>query len=88
MENQELDSSKKQLVVSILKELEQIPQGYLKVIFSMIQAFRKNLPIVKNESTIAEENEFDWEELSSEIIDRRKTNNRDFFDRIDEFVKE
>ena len=86
MENQELDSSKKQLVVSILKELEQIPQGYLKVIFSMIQAFRKNLPITKNESTI--ENEFDWEQLSDEIMDRRKIDNRDFFDRIDEFVKE
>ena len=43
MENE--NQQEKQLFLSILQELEQIPKEYLKVVFGVVQAFRQNLPI-------------------------------------------
>jgi Uma2 family endonuclease len=43
MENK--NQQEKQLFLSILQELEQIPKEYLKVVFGVVQAFRQNLPI-------------------------------------------
>ena len=87
MENENVNQQEKQLFLNILQELEQIPQEYLKMVFGVVQAFRQNLPSTINESKEDIEN-FDWEELSDEIMERRKENNQQLFNRIDNFVNE
>lgn len=44
MENENISQQEKQLFLSILQELEQIPKEYLQVVFGVVQAFRQNLP--------------------------------------------
>ncbi len=87
MENESINQSEKELVLNILKELEQIPQEYLQVVFGVVQAFRQNLPT--NTSKVKENIEnFDWEELSDEIMERRKKDNQQFFNRMDNLINE
>ncbi|WP_338791897.1 hypothetical protein [Bernardetia sp. MNP-M8] len=87
MENENINQQEKQLFLSILQELEQIPKEYLKVVFGVVQAFRQNLP--SDASEVKEDAEtFDWEELSDEIMKRRKEDNQQFFKRMDNFINE
>ena len=87
MENESINQSEKELVLNILKELEQIPQEYLQVVFGVVQAFRQNLPT--NTSKVKENIEnFDWEELSDEIMERRKKDNQQFFNQMDNLINE
>ena len=87
MENESINQSEKELVLNILKELEQIPQEYLQVVFGVVQAFRQNLPT--NTSKVKENIEnFDWEELCDEIMERRKKDNQQFFNRMDNLINE
>ncbi|WP_338813384.1 hypothetical protein V9L05_18585 [Bernardetia sp. Wsw4-3y2] len=87
MQNENINQQEKQLFLSILQELEQIPKEYLKVVFGVVQAFRQNLP--SDTSEVKEDAEtFDWEELSDEIMKRRKEDNQQFFKRMDNFINE
>ena len=85
MENESVNQQEKELVLNILQELEQIPKEYLKVVFGVIQAFRQNLPTKTVEINTTEPTntaELDWEELSDEIMERRKKDNKQFFNRM------
>lgn len=44
MKNESINQSEREVVLNILKEVEQIPQEYLQVVLGIVQAFRQNLP--------------------------------------------
>ena len=69
-------------VAEMMAEINEVPVMYLKTLKALIHAFKENISSLPAPTKEAEE-EFDWEEMLSEIHERRQENNKIQFQKMD-----
>jgi hypothetical protein len=81
---------KELILKNILKELDKIPLAYLKNIYQIIRTFRKQLPVLPQQSATSlakkEEKPFNWDELIHDIHTNRRANNSRMAKNIDKLT--
>lgn len=79
MKEQEIKAA---FVEDMVAEINEVPVMYLKILKALIHAFKENVLSLPS-PTKKEEDEFDWEEMLSEIHQKRQENNKIQFQKMD-----
>ena len=79
MKEQEIKAA---FVEDMVAEINEVPFMYLKTLKALIHAFKENISSLPAPTKETEE-DFDWEEMLSEIHQRRQENNKIQFGRMD-----
>ncbi len=91
----EIQENKEDVIRNIVMELSIVPDEYLQTLYAIIHSFRTHLPdehfaaIEKNKKIeMQKENSenFDWNDLLSDIFENRRNNNLNMNKRIDKLM--